>query len=123
MSDTLDTNIYTKKGTLRKRKPKKSRNYFTQETEDAIVEFISCKDIKKRDRIYKDKIHYAFFKLTENLIHTYKYYYTDNHSVEELQHNAIIFLLERLDKFGLGEEWKPDYIIDENFTPPTELPF
>jgi hypothetical protein len=103
MSNTLDTNIYTKKGTLRKRKPKKSRNYFTQETEDAIVEFISCKDIKKRDRIYKDKIHYAFFKLTENLIHTYKYYYTDNHSVEELQHNAIIFLLERLDKFKPGK--------------------
>lgn len=103
MSDTLDTNIYTKKGTLRKRKPKKSRNYFTQETEDAIVEFINCKDIKKRDRIYKDKIHYAFFKLTENLIHTYKYYYTDNHSVEELQHNAIIFLLERLDKFKPGK--------------------
>jgi len=28
-----------------------------------------------------------------------------------------------IDKFGLSEEWKPDYIIDENFTPPTELPF
>ena len=50
-------------------------------------------------KIYKEKIHYAFFKLTENLIHTYKYYYTDNHTIEELQHNAIIFLLERLDKF------------------------
>ena len=103
MSETLDTSIYTKKGTLRKRKPKKSRNYFTQETEDAIVQFINCKDIQKRDRIYKDKIHYAFFKLTENLIHTYKYYYTDNHTIEELQHNAIIFLLERLDKFKPGK--------------------
>ena len=81
----------------------KSKNYFTQETEDAIVEFINCKDIQKRDRIYKDKIHYAFFKLTENLIHTYKYYYTDNHTVQELQHNAIIFLLERLGKFKPGK--------------------
>ena len=36
MSTTLDPNIYTKKGTLRKRKPKKDRNYFTQETEEAF---------------------------------------------------------------------------------------
>jgi hypothetical protein len=103
MSTTLDPNVYTKKGTLRKRKPKKDRNYFTQETEDAIIEFVKETDKSKRDRIYKDKIHYAFFKLTENLIHTYKYYYTDNHSVEELQHNAIIFLLERLEKFKPGK--------------------
>ena len=99
MSATLDPNVYTKKGTLRKRKPKKDRNYFTQETEEAIIEFVGCTDIQKRNKIYKEKIHYAFFKLTENLIHTYKYYYTDNHTIEELQHNAIIFLLERLDKF------------------------
>ena len=103
MSTTLDPNVYTKKGTLRKRKPKKNRNYFTQETEDAIVEFVKETDKLKRDKIYKDKIHYAFTKLTENLIHTYKYYYTDNHTVEELQHNAIIFLLERLEKFKPGK--------------------
>jgi hypothetical protein len=103
MSTTLDPNVYTKKGTLRKRKPKKNRNYFTQETEDAIVEFVAETDKLKRDKIYKDKIHYAFTKLTENLIHTYKYYYTDNHTVEELQHNAIIFLLERLEKFKPGK--------------------
>jgi hypothetical protein len=103
MSTTLDPNVYTKKGTLRKRKPKKDRNYFTQETEDAIVEFVKETDKPKRDRIYREKIHYAFFKLTENLIHTYKYYYTDNHTVEELQHNAIIFLIERLEKFKPGK--------------------
>ncbi len=103
MSTTLDPNVYTKKGTLRKRKPKKDRNYFTQETEDAIVEFVKETDKNKRDRIYREKIHYAFFKLTENLIHTYKYYYTDNHTVEELQHNAIIFLIERLEKFKPGK--------------------
>jgi len=102
-TQTLDPNVYTKKGTLRKRKPKKDRNYFTQDTEDAIVAYVSETDKATRDKIYKDKIHYAFFKLTENLIHTYKYYYTDNHTVEELQHNAIIFLLERLDKFKPGK--------------------
>jgi hypothetical protein len=103
MTTTLDPTLYTKKGTLRKRKPKKSRNYFTQETEDAIIAYVLETDKAVKDKIYREKIHYAFFKLTENLIHTYKYYYTDNHTVEELQHNAIIFLLERLDKFKAGK--------------------
>lgn len=100
---TLDPNLYTKKGTLRKRKPKKNKNYFTQETEDAILAFLDTEDEFERNKIYREKIHYAFTKLTENLIHTYKYYYTDNHSIEEIQHNAIIFLLERLKKFKPGK--------------------
>ena len=29
---------YTKKGTVRKRKPKTKKMYFTQDTEDAIIE-------------------------------------------------------------------------------------
>jgi hypothetical protein len=100
---TLDPNVYTKKGTLRKRKPKKSRNYFTQDTEDAIIEYLITEDDYLRNKIYRERIHYAFTKLTENLIHTYKYYYTDNYSIPEIQHDAIIFLLERLKKFQPGK--------------------
>jgi hypothetical protein len=99
----LDLNVYTKKGTLRKRKPKKNKNYFTQDTEDAIIEYVASTDDYERNKIYRERIHYAFTKLTENLIHTYKYYYTDNYSIEELQHNTIIFLLERLSKFKAGK--------------------
>ena len=32
--------LFTKKGTLRKRKPKKSNVYFTQDNEDAILEYL-----------------------------------------------------------------------------------
>ena len=79
-TNELDLNIYTKKGTLRKRKPKKNKNYFTQDTEDAIIEYVASIDDYERNKIYRERIHYAFTKLTENLIHTYKYYYTDNYS-------------------------------------------
>ena len=99
----LDPTLYTKKGTLRKRKPKKNKNYFTQDTEDAIISFLASTDDYERNKIYRERIHYAFSKLTENLIHTYKYYYTDNHSINEIQHDAIIFLLERLKKFKPGK--------------------
>ena len=56
---------------IRKRR-KKSKNYFTQETEDYIVKYNSLDPIKgaeERSKIYENYIHYAFFKLTQNIIH------------------------------------------------------
>ena len=82
----------------RKRK-KKSKNYFTQDTEDAIVLYNNTPDPEIRSDIYRDRIHYAFFKLTENIIHTFKFYYTEVDDIEHLQHEVITFLLSKLDKF------------------------
>ena len=82
----------------RKRK-KKSKNYFTQDTEDAIVLYNNTDDPAIRSDIYRDRIHYAFFKLTENIIHTFKFYYTEVDDIEHLQHEVITFLLSKLDKF------------------------
>ena len=79
-----------------KRKKKNSNVYFTQETEDAIVVYVSSNDIVERNRLYNDKIHHAFFKLTENIIHTFKFYYTEVDNIEDLQHEVITFLLSKL---------------------------
>ena len=49
-------------------KKKKGIQYFTQETEDAIVRYNKSTDPVERERIYHRYIHYAFFKLTENSI-------------------------------------------------------
>ena len=57
-------------------KEKKNTQYFTQDTEDAIVLYNSLIDQTERDILYRTRIHYAFFKLTENIIHTFKFYYT-----------------------------------------------
>ena len=51
-----------------------SKNYFTQETEDAIIAYNLSEDFSEKSRIYSEKIHYAFFKLTQNIIHTFKFY-------------------------------------------------
>jgi hypothetical protein len=87
---------YTKKGTVRKRKPKTKKMYFTQDTEDAIVEYLAATDHYTRNKIYNERIQYAFHKLTENIIHTFKFYYTDTDTIEELKHEVITFLLEKL---------------------------
>ena len=87
---------YTKDGKVRKRRPKKSIDYFTLETQEAILSYRLETSQTKRDKIFNEKIHYAFYKLAENIIHTFKFYYTEVNSVEELKHEVIAFLLGKL---------------------------
>ena len=81
------------------KKQKQKRNYFTQETEDAIVKYNNTKNSQKRSDIYQQYIHYPFYKLTENIIHTFKFYNTDVEELEDLQHEIITFLLDKLHLF------------------------
>ncbi len=76
--------------------PRKSKNYFTQETEDAIILYNKTESPYQRSKIYESKIHYAFFKLTQNIIHTFKFYHTDVEELEDLQHEIIVFLLSKI---------------------------
>jgi hypothetical protein len=80
-------------------KKKVSKNYFTQETEDAIVLYNNTSDFELRSQIYEEKIHYAFFKLTQNIIHTFKFYHTEVSDLEHLQHEIIVFLLSKIHLF------------------------
>ena len=81
------------------KKKKKGVQYFTKETEDAIILYNSTTDSEIRSRLYNDKIHYAFFKLTENIIHTFKFYYTEVDNITDLQHEVITFLLSKIHLF------------------------
>ena len=86
---------------VRKRR-KKSKNYFTQETEDYIVKYNnldSIEDEELRSKIYEKHIHYPFFKLTQNIIHTFKFYHTEVENLEHLQHEIITFLLSKIHLF------------------------
>ena len=82
----------------KKRRPK-SKNYFTQDTEDAIVRYNNSDDPELKSKIYGEEIHYPFFKLTENIIHTFKFYYTEVDKIEHLQHEIITFLLSKIHLF------------------------
>lgn len=85
----------------KKRKPK-SKNYFTKETEDYIILYNSLdqvKDAEQRSKIYEAHIHYPFFKLTQNIIHTFKFYHTEVENLEHLQHEIVIFLLSKIHMF------------------------
>ena len=91
--------LILEKSTTKMPKKKVSKNYFTQETEDAIVLYNNTNDFKLRSQIYEEKIHYAFFKLTQNIIHTFKFYHTEVSDLEHLQHEIIVFLLSKIHLF------------------------
>ena len=79
---------------------KKNKNYFTHDTELAIIKYVHTDDYAERNKLYREEIHYALFKLTQNLIHTFKFYYTEETNLEDLQHEVITFLLTKLDRFN-----------------------
>jgi hypothetical protein len=86
----------TKDGKVRKRRPKKSIDYFTLDTQQAILDYRLETSIAIRNKIFNEKIYYAFYKLAENIIHTFKFYYTEVDNINELKHEVIAFLLEKL---------------------------
>jgi len=73
---------------------KSSNNYFTQDTEDAIVEYNNSTDMVFRDRIFTERIYFPFYKLVENIIHTFKFYYTDVDDLEDLKLEVVSLLVE-----------------------------
>src|SRR6056300_1673431 len=74
---------------------KKSKaNYFTSETEEYIKKYNTSTDQDYRNQIFTDHIYYPFYKLAENIIHTFKFYYTDVEQIEDLKHEIVSVLLE-----------------------------
>lgn len=100
-----------------KRKPKTKKLYFGPEVEEAIIRYNLCESQAERSRIYDIEIKYAFEKLTENLIHTFKFYYTDGQDLKTVQHDVVSFLIEKLPKFtaNKGKAFSYFSIVGKNY--------
>ena len=81
-----------------KRSPKKPNMYFTQETENAIVLHNQMEDNFQKNILYTKKIHPAFYKLAEIMIHRFKFYNFDVPH-EDVKHEVITFLHEKINKY------------------------
>lgn len=82
----------------RRGRPRSKKQYFTEDTQAAIIAYNKEESYELRNKVYKEHIQYPFEKLTENLIHRFKFYYFD-YPTREVQHEVIVHLLEKLDKF------------------------
>lgn len=98
--------------------PKKTKKlYFGPEVEQAIIRYNCCEDQLERSIIYDKEIRAAFEKLTENIIHTFKFYYTDGQDLKTVQHDVVTFLIEKLPKFteGKGKAFSYFSIVAKNY--------
>lgn len=77
---------------MKKKNP--NNNYFTQETENYIVQYNNEENVDIKNKIFTDHIYYPLYKLAENIIHRYKFYYTDEDNLEDLKHEIITVLIE-----------------------------
>jgi len=83
---------------MEEKKKVKQNIYFTQDTEDAIVMYNTIEDDIQRNIIYTKKIHPAFYKLAEIMIHRFKFYNFDV-SHEDVKHEVVAFLHEKIHKY------------------------
>jgi hypothetical protein len=97
-------------------KKKKSRMYFTQETEDAIIKYNKEENPHVRNMIYREHIDYPFDKLAENIIHTFKFYYFDV-PPNQVKHEVVSFLVMNMHKFqeGKGKAFSYFSIVAKNY--------
>jgi hypothetical protein len=76
------------------KKQKEGNRYFTSDTEKWIVEYNVSTDPVYRAKVFTEHIYYPFYKLAENIIHRFKFYYTDVDNLEDLKHDIVTLLLE-----------------------------
>ena len=95
---------------------KKKKNYFTEDTENAIVLYNLTTSLIERNKIYDHHIKYPFDKLAENIIHTFKFYHFDI-PYEDVKHEVVAFLNEKIHKFtqGKGKAFSYFSIVAKNY--------
>jgi hypothetical protein len=97
-------------------RPRKNKMYFTQDTEDAIIEYNKTKSELKRNQIYKDRIKYPFEKLAENILNTFKFTYFDVPK-EDIQMEVVSLLIQKIHMFkeGKGKAFSYFSIVAKNY--------
>ena len=78
-------------------KKRKSRQYFTQVHEDAILEYIASLSSSRRNVIYRDVIQPVFLEMINKIVFTYKF--TSLPNIDSLKNECEIHLITILSNF------------------------
>lgn len=85
-------------GRKKKEKEPLRKVYFEENEEMAVKEYILAKTQEEKNKIYNDKLREPLRRLIEAIIKTYNLYRTDI-SMDELEMDALSFLITKFDKF------------------------
>jgi hypothetical protein len=81
---------------------KNSKQYFTQDTENAIIEYNNTEDKFIKDRIYKERIAPAFDKLAEIVYNKWKFTYFDD-DPQDVMAEVVAFMIEKIHMYRAGK--------------------
>jgi len=95
---------------------KKSKQYFTKDTENAIIEYNSLEDKRIKDKIYKERIQPAFSKLAEIVYNKWKFTYFDDQP-EDVMSEVVAFMIEKIHMYreGKGKAFSYFTIVARNY--------
>jgi hypothetical protein len=79
-------------------RPRKNKLYFTVDTENAIIAYNIETSQHLRNKVFNEYIYNPLFKMTQSLIHRYKFYHFDSRTTD-VQNEVIAFILEKLPKY------------------------
>ena len=88
----------------RKRKGKSKNYYFTQDTENAIIEYCATQCTDKRSKLYINHIQPAFDELVNKIVYTYKFNSLEN--IDYHKDDCKIWLTTILSKFDPSQGTK-----------------
>ena len=83
---------------VKKKRRKKSKMYFGQPVQDAVIRYNESDNHVIKNEIYRTEIAAAFDKMAENLIHTFKFYYFD-YPFEEVKNEVVSFMVMQMPKY------------------------
>jgi len=90
--------ILQKRKKIHMGRKKKSKIYFSKDTENAIVEYNAETDQRKKNEIFDARIYPALDKLAENIINTFKFDYVDN-SYYDIKAEVVAFMVMNMTKY------------------------
>jgi hypothetical protein len=84
---------------MKKKRRRKSKRYFTEVHEAAILEYIASNNAKHRNHIYRDVIRPVFLEMINKIVFTYKF--TNLPNVNMLKEECEIHLITILSNFDV----------------------
>jgi hypothetical protein len=98
VTQVVPTTVEQVKRPRKRRSKNVTKMYFTQDTEDAIVAYNEETDLDKREAIFREKIHYPFQKLVENVFNTFKFSYFET-GPQDIQKETLTHLVANMHKY------------------------
>jgi len=77
---------------------KKSKVYFSEDTEKAIIKYNLSDDLDVREKLFREEIYGPLDKLAENVINRFKFPYMEG-TFDEIKSQVVSFLVINLHKF------------------------